>query len=187
MSNYQVSAAFTFPRFLNTLGLVGVTFVLAFAFVWQFAYNELPCPLCLLQRVAFMLVGIGFLLNARFGSSPVHYGITILSAIGGAIASGRQTLLHIAPGDPGYGSPFLGLHFYTWALILFVIIIAYCAIMLMLDRTLNGTIITTPPNSTVRFIMWLFVLIIIGNFVSTFLECGLGACPDNPIEYLMFK
>ncbi|MBC7203505.1 MAG: disulfide bond formation protein B, partial [Pusillimonas sp.] len=52
MSNYQVSAAFTFPRFLNTLGLTGITFVLAFAFVWQFAYNELPCPLCLLQRAA---------------------------------------------------------------------------------------------------------------------------------------
>ena len=35
--------------------------------------------------------------------------------MGGAIAA-RQILLHIMPGDPGFGSAFLGMHFYTWAL-----------------------------------------------------------------------
>ena len=33
--------------------------------------------------------------------------------------STRQILLHITPGDPGYGSVVLGLHLYTWALLIF--------------------------------------------------------------------
>ena len=29
----------------------------------------------------------------------------------------RQILLHIMPGDPGYGSALLGYHYYCWAFI----------------------------------------------------------------------
>ena len=50
-------------RVLNALALLGVTTILGLAFAWQFAYDEPPCPLCLLQRVAFMLAGVGLLLN----------------------------------------------------------------------------------------------------------------------------
>ena len=38
--------------------------------------------------------------------------------------SGRQVLLHILPGDPGYGGEVLGLHLYSWAFIVFATIIA---------------------------------------------------------------
>lgn len=187
MKSYQASAAFTLPRFLNTLGLAGICVVLGFAFAWQFAYNELPCPLCLLQRVAFILVGVGFLLNARFGSSPLHYGVIILSALGGAFAAGRQTLLHIGPADAGYGSPFLGLHFYTWAFVAFVLIIVFCALLLMIDRAQSVLSSSAAPNLFVRLVMWAFLLLVVANGVSTLLECGFGACPDNPTSYLWLK
>lgn len=187
MNQYQISAVFTLPRFLNALGLLGICGVLAFAFLWQFAYNELPCPLCLLQRAAFVLVGVGFLLNLRFGSAPLHYGVILLSALGGAIASGRQTLLHIAPGDAGYGSPFLGLHFYTWAFIAFAAIIAFCALLLIIDRAQNAVSTSAMPNLFARLIMWLFLLLVVANGVSTLLACGFGACPDNPTSYLWLK
>ncbi len=36
---------------LNTLGLLGMTAVLLIGFILQFVLNELPCPLCLLQRI----------------------------------------------------------------------------------------------------------------------------------------
>ncbi len=114
-------------RVLNGLALLGVTSALGMAFFWQIAYDELPCPLCLLQRVALLLAGVGFLLNMRLGPSPMHYAMSIAAALGGMLAAGRQVLLHIAPGDPGYGSPFLGLHFYTWAFIAFAAIIVFCA------------------------------------------------------------
>ena len=182
--NYRVSAPFTLPRFLNTLGLLGICGVLSFAFAWQFAFNELPCPLCLLQRIGFILVGVGFLLNVRFGSSPLHYGVIIISALAGAVAAGRQTLLHIAPLDAGYGSPFLGLHFYTWAFIAFMAIIAWCGLLLMLDRAQNAASSSAMPNLFARLAMWLFLVLVAANVVSTLLECGFGACPDNPTSYL---
>jgi len=187
MNAYKTSAAFTWPRFLNTLGLAGISATLLFAFVWQFMFNELPCPLCLLQRVALVMVGIGFLLNVRFGSAPSHYGLIILSALGGAVAAGRQTLLHMAPNDMGYGSPFLGLHFYTWAFIVFVLVIAACAVLLVIDRAQSMLSNSAMPNLFARLVMWLFVLLVIGNVVSTAVECGFGACPDNPTQYLWLK
>mgnify|MGYP006198665043 CR=1 FL=1 len=43
-------------------------------------------------------------------------------AAGGAV-SARQILLHIVPGSGSYGDAFFGLHFYTWALIVFSLIV----------------------------------------------------------------
>ena len=40
-------------------------------------------------------------------------------------------LLHILPGDPGFGSPFLGLHLYTWCLIAFISQITASGFMLI--------------------------------------------------------
>ncbi len=176
--------SFQLSRTLNTLALAGICAVLLMAFAWQLAFNELPCPLCLLQRVAFVLIGIGLLLNVRFGPSSLHYGMIILSALGGAFASGRQVLLHIAPGDAGYGTIFLGMHFYTWALVLFVATIAWSGIMLMLDRRCTDQPDARPVGPVARLVMWLFFLVVLGNIVSTILECGFGACPDNPVSYL---
>ncbi len=102
------------------------------AFGLQFAFKELPCPLCNLQRVAFAMCGFGFLLNLRFGVQMLHYGLTLLGAMFGAAVAGRQVLLHIAPGTGTYGSPLLGLHLYTWALLAFVGIIAGVAVLLLL-------------------------------------------------------
>lgn len=168
---------------LNILGLAGICGVLAFAFAWQLAFDEIPCPLCLLQRVGFVLVGTGFLMNVRFGSSPLHYGVILISALAGAFAAGRQTLLHIAPLDTGYGSPFLGLHFYTWAFIAFMATIAYCAVLLMIDRDQRMTS-SSHPGTLARLMMWLFLALVTANAASTLLECGFGACPDNPTGYL---
>ena len=46
----------------------------------------------------------------------------------------RQVLLHIMPGDAGYGSALLGYHYYTWAFIGFAVAIVLIAAMLLFDR-----------------------------------------------------
>lgn len=181
---YFHNNTFRLSRGLNLLGLAGICGILLVAFMWQLAFNDLPCPLCLLQRVAFVMVGIGLLLNVRFGPSPLHYGMIVLSTLGGAFAAGRQVILHIAPGDAGYGPPFLGLHFYTWALILFVAFMAWSGVMLMLDRRCSDQPDARPVSGVARAIMWLFFLLVAGNMASTLLECGFGSCPDNPVSYL---
>ena len=48
------------------------------------------------------------------------YGMSVIAAVVGASISIRQILLHIVPPDPGYSKPVLGLHLYTWALLVFV-------------------------------------------------------------------
>ena len=115
------------PRFaikLNAIALYGIGAVLAAAFYFQIALHELPCPLCLLQRVGFAALAIGPILTLRLGPRPSHYGLILIAALVGAAIAGRQILLHIAPGDPGYGSAILGYHFYTWAFVCFVAAIA---------------------------------------------------------------
>ena len=89
---------------LNATALYGVALVLAVAFAAQLLLHELPCPLCLLQRILFALLAVGPILNVRFGPRPSHYALSLLTAVAGAVVSTRQVLLHILPGDAGYGS-----------------------------------------------------------------------------------
>lgn len=175
---------------LNAIALLAVCGSLLEAFYWQIVFNELPCPLCQLQRVALTLAGIGMMLNIRFGPSAVHYAIILASALGGATASARQILLHIAPGDTGYGSELFGLHFYTWGFISFVVMMVFCAVMLCIDR---NHLATERPQLSVRapttafittVLIGLFLLITAANTISAIMVCQFGSCPDNPTQYL---
>ena len=71
-------------RLLNALGLIAVGAVLVIAFVDQLWFHDLPCPLCILQRAAFIAAGFGLALNLMFGPRPSHYGVMILGASLGA-------------------------------------------------------------------------------------------------------
>ncbi|WP_202962601.1 disulfide bond formation protein B [Candidatus Arsenophonus nilaparvatae] len=66
---------------LNILGLLGISVTLIVAFYYQIILHEIPCPLCLLQRVGIIMIGIGFLFNLIFGINQLHYSIIILSSI----------------------------------------------------------------------------------------------------------
>ena len=174
---------------LNALGLFGIAFVLIAAFAAQIWLGELPCPLCLLQRVQFTLLAIGPILNLRFGPRPSHYALSLLVAAAGAAFAMRQVLLHIAPGDPGYGSAVFGFHYYTWAFIGFATAIVLIAAMLLFDRQFQSQPATAPvATSTLATIaVWLVIALIALNVVSTLLECGFAACPDNPLSYELLK
>jgi disulfide bond formation protein DsbB len=80
---------------LNTLALYALAGVLVAAFAMQFALDELPCPLCLLQRAFFCALAIGPILNLRYGPHPLHYGLSMLAAIAGAAVIGL-TLANVA-------------------------------------------------------------------------------------------
>ena len=95
----------------NTLGLLGITVVLLMGSILQVSLNELPCPLCLLQRLGFVMVMFGFMLNVVYGTEQRHYGIILIGALFGAATSLRQISLHVIPGTPGYGSAIFGMHY----------------------------------------------------------------------------
>jgi disulfide bond formation protein DsbB len=173
---------------LNALSLYAVALVLAAAFAAQLVLHELPCPLCLLQRILFATLAIGPILNIRFGPRPSHYALSLLAAVAGAIVSTRQVLLHILPGDAGYGSALLGYHYYTWALIGFIAAIVLLAAVLLFDRQFESD--TPQPVSGETFAqaaVWLVISLTALNVVSTLLECGFGACADNPVVYELLR
>lgn len=170
-------------RLLNALGLLAVCGVLLMAFYDQFVGGELPCPLCILQRAGFVGVGVGLALNLKFGPRPSHYAFAMLSAIAGDVVAVRQTLLHIVPGTGTFGAAFLGLHFYTWAALLFGIIVAGCALLLLFDRQFAPVPRLYRLSGLALVAFALIALLALGNGVSTVLECGGGLCPDDPVSY----
>jgi len=173
-------------NFLNTLGLLGLTAVLLIGFVLQFALNELPCPLCLLQRVGFAMVMFGFLLNVKYGPEQRHYGVILLGALFGAATALRQISLHVIPGTPGYGSPIFGMHYYTWAFVLFGATVLGVALLLILwNEEWNSQSFTMSGFG--RLVCLLAITSVALNFVSTFAECGPYECPADPVSYWLFS
>jgi disulfide bond formation protein DsbB len=175
---------------LNVWVVVGI---LAAAFGIQFWLGEPPCPLCVMQRIALMLVGLGplhILLRAYAASlttrsMAVGQGMAIIGALLGALAAARQVLLHILPGDPGFGSPVFGLHLYTWCFIAFSCQIAASALLLVMTAWLdNGKVQGWVATITAAA----FAFVVAANLVSVIAEAGLHwDLPADPAGYLLFK
>src|SRR5262249_51823970 len=103
---------------------------------------------------------------------------------GAGIAS-RQVLLHIMPGDPGYGSALLGYHFYTWAFICFVAAMAASGAMLLFPAQFAEGV---PPLGFFELAaVWLMLVVTLANGASAPLECGFTWCPDTPVHYELLQ
>jgi len=146
--------------------------------------GELPCPLCALQRVGFIVAGVGLILNLRVGYSPAHYGLVLLTAVAAGSASLRQIALHVVPGTGHYGSALFGFHFYTWAFVGYGALIAYVGVMLLLEARAPARDRAPPAGPLAAIACWLFVALAAANVASFLLECGFGPCPDTPLGYL---
>lgn len=176
-----------------TLNALVLTLVLAAALAVQLILGELPCPLCMLQRIAIMLCALGplFLLarNQRAALShrdlAIGCGMALCGALVGAAISTRQVLLHILPGDPGYGGTVFGMHLYTACLIVFVCQILACACMLF------GTVATESFQQLrwpwARVAIVAFSIVLLANMLSVVAEAGWHwALPSDPVSYLLF-
>lgn len=172
---------------LNALGLLAISIVLIFAFSDQLIYGDLPCPLCILQRAGLIAAGFGLALNMRFGPRSSHYGLMIIGALAAGVVARRQVLLHIVPGTGSYGDPFFGLHFYTWMVIISMLIILGTAGMLMFDRQFKDDREEKPLIGWILASFALFGFLVLANGISTVLECAGGLCPDNPTGYLLLQ
>jgi disulfide bond formation protein DsbB len=77
--------------------------MMGFALVAQHGLKLEPCPLCVMQRIAVISLGIMFLLAAIHDAGPVgarFWGIVTASvAAAGAVVSGRHVWLQSLPPD----------------------------------------------------------------------------------------
>lgn len=184
----KASFGFKLAKMGNLIEYTAVLLILIMTFYFQLVLNELPCPLCLLQRLGMMGIIFGFLLNFRFGYYPSHYAIVLLSSLFTAFVAMRQIALHVIPGTGAYGSAFFGLHLYTWSFIAAMLILISTIILMAIDKQYVKDVKESRFSS--RWVNALFILalfIITLNIISVTLECGFSACPDNPVTYELLQ
>lgn len=190
----------SFPKLLfwgMHVWVIAYVGVLLGAFTIQFAEGEFPCPLCMLQRYGMILSTIGALwiiMQAKRGElTPASYqqglGMGVLGAAAGALVSVRQILLHIKPGDPGYGSAVMGYHLYTWALITFYIVILFVAVVSMFAPVGIPEAPEGKGSLTISsVVVWLFVILVGLNVIAIFFLEGFAlVLPDDPDSYNLIK
>ncbi|WP_423760052.1 disulfide bond formation protein B [Burkholderia sp. NLJ2] len=176
-------------RFIDLLALCGVNAVLLIAFYFQLAHGELPCSLCNLQRVAFMILGAGLLLNV-WGEkpSPANYALSAVGALVGSLIGLMQMFLHVLPGTLPYGGAVLGMHMYTASYVVLTASIIYCVLMLAFQQRLQTIDVGTPSSGAARSLfvklaVALFAALVVGNLVSVFVETGFHALYSDPQHY----
>jgi len=172
---------------LNYAYLLLVMFVIAgiltAAMTLQYANGELPCPLCLLERIAMFGVCFGIMLNFRHGFSYQNTGFSLLFAIVLLVVAVRQSLLDIYP-RPGHeyiGSAIFGIHMPVWSIIIALCLLTAYAIKLAIlggDEYLReAELAEFPAIRKIADILSLYVIALcLINLVSVVLQCGFGEC-----------
>jgi disulfide bond formation protein DsbB len=91
------------PRVWFFLAALCCSGLLGFAIYVQYALFEDPCPLCILQRIAFMWIGLVALVAAVHNPGRVgrfvYAALLILGGIAGAVVAGRHVWLQSLPPD----------------------------------------------------------------------------------------
>lgn len=174
------------------LTMVVAAGILTAALYFQYSAGELPCPLCLLQRVALFGVCFGVMLSFRHGFSHAHSGISMIFSVFLLIVAARQTLLDIYP-RPGHayiGEAVLGLHMPVWSVLIATALLAGQAIQLALFGD-NRQVLQTPARSFpiiagLASLVGLYVIALAAaNLVSVVLQCGLDQCHTFGYQLLM--
>lgn len=77
--------------------------LLASAYVFEYVYYMDPCPLCIMQRIAVLLVGLagftGFLLASNTVARTVTSGFMLLASVLGLAVAGRHVWIQSLPAD----------------------------------------------------------------------------------------
>lgn len=166
---------------LDSIAIVGITIILITAFGYQLVDNELPCALCVMQRMGLYGISLGLVINLVIGRNQTNYIMIIISGVINSWISLLQVILHIVPNTGGFGSSVLGLHMYTWNFIFSMIFIVYGC----LCGFLNGS--EYQPRVKISLVpktlIGILFLTLIANAISAFIECGPHLCSSDPQSY----
>jgi disulfide bond formation protein DsbB len=165
------------------LMMLAIAGILSTAMVLQYAFGEIPCPLCLLQRVAMFGAATAIAAQFRHGFTWRNVGISQVFTLLLLVISVRQTLLDISP-RPGHeyiGTAVLGLHMPVWSIIIAFALIAGDALAMLIlggGTAMERAKLAAHPRLA-RAGEWAsryLILICAINLVSVVLQCGLGQC-----------
>lgn len=160
--------------------LAGLAAILTAAMVLQYAGGEIPCPLCLLQRVAMFGICFGVIRHTRDGFDGRNIGISLVWALFLLLVSVRQVLLNIVkrPGHAYPGSAVFGLHMPVWSVVIaFAVLLAFAGVLALFgdERPRAGP--RSPLSRRVADLAGLYVMALcLINLVSAVVQCGFAAC-----------
>ncbi len=162
------------------LMLLALAGILTAAMVIQYVERDLPCPLCLLQRVAMFGCCFGLIQQLRSGGSQRGAGIGLIFSVLLLLISARQTLLDLFP-RPGHayiGGAIFGIHMPVWSV--------FIAVALILEFAVRLAVFGGPgaapeaegsPLRRLTYGLGLYVVVICGlNCLSVLVQCGFGEC-----------
>jgi len=100
-------------RILNLGGFVACASLMAYALYAEHVLMLEPCPLCVFQRIAVILLGVLLLLaalhNPSGGARKAYAALIAVAAAGGAVIAGRHVWLqHLPPEQVPACGPGLG-------------------------------------------------------------------------------
>src|SRR5271169_5044453 len=116
----EVPIVIALDRAILLLMLMILAAILTAAMIMQYAFREIPCPLCLLQRFAMFGCCFGLIQQLRSGRSERGTGVSLIFSILLLVISVRQTLLDLFP-RPGHdyvGSAIFGVHMPVWSVLI---------------------------------------------------------------------
>ena len=96
-------------RWLYLAGALTVAGLFCSALYLQYVLRQEPCPLCMIQRVIFIAIGVLFFIaalhNAKQIGAKVYSAVIMLTAMGGVAVASRHIWIQHLPKDqvPGCG------------------------------------------------------------------------------------
>jgi disulfide bond formation protein DsbB len=188
-ANGAPSIVVALDRLILVLMLAVLAAILTAAMVVQYTLGEIPCPLCLLQRVAMFGCCFGLIMQLRSDNSERGTGVALTFAVLLLVISVRQTLLDLFP-RPGHeyiGSAVLGIHLPVWSVIIAMALLFGFAIRLALfGGARNGVAAERGPLHSITHLLGIYVIAICAiNFLSVIAQCGLDQC--HTLGYRLFQ
>jgi|SRR5580698_4564421 disulfide bond formation protein DsbB len=175
----ETSVAATLDRLFLTVMLIALAAALTAAMVMQYAFGEIPCPLCLLQRFAMFGCCFGIIMQLRSPGSERGAGIGAIFAVLLLVISVRQTLLDLFPrqGHAYVGSAVFGLHMPVWSVLIAVALLLGFAARLVLFGATRAVLDRSSLISRLAGALAFYILLICAiNFASVVVQCGAGQC-----------
>jgi disulfide bond formation protein DsbB len=182
------AVAVVLDRLILVAMLLVLAAILTAAMVMQFVYGELPCPLCLLQRVAMFGCCFGLIQQLRSGGSERGTGVCLIFSVLLLVISVRQTLLDIFP-RPGHeyvGSAVFGVHMPVWSVLIAVALLLGLAVRFALFGSPRAAPLAddSPIRRVVQGLVIYVVMLCAVNFVAVVVQCGLGECHTSGYRLL---
>ncbi len=175
----ETPVAVTLDRLFLTVMLIALAAALTAAMVMQYAFGEIPCPLCLLQRFAMFGCCFGIIMQLRSPGSERGAGIGAIFAVLLLVISVRQTLLDLFPrqGHAYVGSAVFGLHMPVWSVLIAVALLLGFAARLVLFGATRAVLDRSSLISRLAGALAFYILLICAiNFASVVVQCGAGQC-----------